>query len=97
MPESLPTPARPPLRVLRAVLAIACVPAGFWLPLLFGLKGLEVWPVAIGIWLAGVLLGAVKVPKAGALRGWQLFALWLNLVLVVLCAVGYFLAGSVSR
>ena len=97
MPETSPDRARPPNKALGVIAAFACIPAGFALPLIFGLKGLEVWPVAIGIWLTGVLLSVAELPKGGSLRRWQLFALLSNLIFVVFFGAAYFLAGSVSR
>lgn len=83
-------------KVLAVVAALACIPAGFVLPLVFGLKGLEVWPVAVCIWAAGVVICVSEIPKVGPLRSRRLFALWINAGLAILFLVGYLLTGGVT-
>jgi hypothetical protein len=85
---------RPNYEAMSALAAIACVPAGFVLPLTAGLKGLHVWPLAIGIWLAGALIAAAG-PKAGSWSGERSIALWTNGVLATLAMLGYFVAGGI--
>jgi Na+/melibiose symporter-like transporter len=86
---------RPTYETFFALAAITCVPAGFVLPLTIGLKGLEVWPLAIGIWIAGALIAAV-VPKSGSWSGERSIALWTNAVLAALAMLGYFVAGGIT-
>jgi hypothetical protein len=76
--------------------AFGCVPAGFIMPQLFGLKGLEIWPVAIGIWLAGVLISVAELPSEGSVRTWRFAAMWANALLALAFLAIYLLGGSVT-
>jgi predicted lysophospholipase L1 biosynthesis ABC-type transport system permease subunit len=77
---------RPTYEALTALAAIACVPAGFLLPRTRGLKDHEVWLVAIGIWIAGVLIAAA-VPKSGSWSNERSIVLWTNGVLAALAVL----------
>ena len=79
------------------IAALSCVPAGPALPLLLGMQGLEAWLPAIGVWLAGAIISAVRLPQHGPARRWLLFACCANLVLVGLFGPLFFLAAMVSR
>ncbi len=48
----------PPNHLWSIIAAVTCIPAGFGLPLLLHMQGLEVWPLAIGIWLTGAGISA---------------------------------------
>jgi hypothetical protein len=81
---------------LSGPIALICVPLGFVLPLVVGLKGPEVWPLAIGIWLAGMVVSVAGKPKGSKLSGGRLFTLWANAVLVVFFFVLTLVAGGVT-
>jgi hypothetical protein len=88
----------PAPRYLWAIIAaLTCIPAGFGLPLLLGMQGLGVWPVAICIWLVGAGISGVRLPQGGRIRQLSLFACWANLVLVGIFGPMFLLAAMVSR
>jgi uncharacterized membrane protein len=88
----------PPMasKILPTIVAVACVPAGFAIPLVIGLQGLAVWPVAVCIWSVGVAICISDLPKIGHLRSWRSFALWTNAALAILFLIGYFLVGGIT-
>jgi hypothetical protein len=84
------------LKLSAPVLALICVPLGFVLPLIFGLQGLAVWPLAVGIWSVGVLLSLPQSANANSSRDWRLAALSANAALAVVFLALYFVIGGVT-
>jgi len=83
-------------RFSTSVPALICVPLGCVLPLIFGLHGLGVWPVAVGIWSVGVLLSLPRLASPNSSRAWRLAALSANAALAVVFLVLFLVIGGVT-
>src|SRR5262249_40802357 len=80
------------LRHLAIAVALLCIPLGFT-PM--GNDGLSAWPLAVGIWSAGVILSASD-PKPATLRWLWLAVFYTNALFALLSMAMFFLFRGIT-